>query len=159
MQRINEGQPFNVVVDFAHTPDGIEKVCKYASEITPKGKRIIAITGSAGKRDTIKRPVFGQILDKYCDMIILTEDDPRNENPNDIAETIATGIKNTNYVIICDRYAAIREAVEMADANDTIIILGKGDEKFIYREFGREPYEGDDIIAAETIKRYYFGNK
>jgi len=157
MQRVNEGQPFNVVVDFAHTPDGIEKVCKYASEITPKGKRIIAITGSAGKRDTIKRPVFGQILDKYADMIILTEDDPRNENPKDIAESIASGIKSTNYVIIVDRYAAIREAIEMADTDDTIIILGKGDEKFIYREFGREPYEGDDKIAAEAIKKYYFG--
>lgn len=156
MQRINEGQPFNVIIDFAHTPDGIEKVCQYASAVTPKGKRIIAITGSAGKRDTIKRPVFGQILDKYCDMIILTEDDPRNEKPEDIAEAIASGIKHTNYVMIVDRYDAIREAIEMADPNDTIIILGKGDEKFIYREFGREPYEGDDVIAADAIKKYYF---
>ena len=156
MQRINEGQPFNIVVDFAHTPDGIEKVCKYAAEITPKGKRIIAITGSAGKRDTIKRPIFGKILDQYCDMIILTEDDPRNENPYTIAEEIATGIKQTNYVIIVDRYAAIREAVELAEPNDTIIILGKGDEKFIYREFGREKYEGDDCIAKEAVQKYYF---
>ena len=159
MQRINEGQPFNILVDFAHTPDGIEKVCQYASAITPKGKRIIAITGSAGKRDTIKRPVFGQILDKYCDMIILTEDDPRNENPREIAEQIASGIKDTNYVIILDRYDAIHEAIDLADPNDTIIILGKGDEKFIYREFGREPYEGDDTIAREVLKKYYFSEE
>lgn len=157
MQKINEGQPFNIIVDFAHTPDGIEKVCQYAAAITPKGKRIIAITGSAGKRDTIKRPIFGQILDRYCDMIILTEDDPRNENPKTIAQEIASGIKTTNYVIIVDRYDAIREAVEMADPNDTIIILGKGDEKFIYREFGREPYEGDNIVAADAVHKYYFG--
>jgi UDP-N-acetylmuramoyl-L-alanyl-D-glutamate--2,6-diaminopimelate ligase len=157
MQKINEGQPFNIIVDFAHTPDGIEKVCQYAAAITPKGKRIIAITGSAGKRDTIKRPIFGQILDRYCDMIILTEDDPRNENPKTIAQEIASGIKSTNYVIIVDRYDAIREAVEMADPNDTIIILGKGDEKFIYREFGREPYEGDNIVAADAVHKYYFG--
>ena len=156
MQRINDGQPFNILVDFAHTPDGIEKVCQYASAITPKGKRIIAITGSAGKRDTEKRPVFGQILDKYCDMIILTEDDPRNEKPRDIAMDIAAGIKKTNYTIIEDRYDAIRQAIELADPNDTIIILGKGDEKFIYREFGREPYEGDDTIVHETLKKYYF---
>jgi UDP-N-acetylmuramoyl-L-alanyl-D-glutamate--2,6-diaminopimelate ligase len=156
MQRINDGQPFNIIVDFAHTPDGIEKVCQYASAITPKGKRIIAITGSAGKRDTEKRPVFGQILDKYCDMIILTEDDPRNEKPRDIAMEIAAGIKKTPYTIIEDRYDAIRQAVELADPNDTIIILGKGDEKFIYREFGREPYEGDDTIVHETLKKYYF---
>lgn len=156
MQRITDGQPFNILIDFAHTPDGIEKVCQYASAITPKGKRIIAITGSAGKRDVIKRPVFGKILDKYCDMIILTEDDPRDEDPNEIAEEIASGIEKTNYVKILDRYAAIREAIELADVNDTIIILGKGDEKFIYREFGRAPYEGDDEIVHEVLKKYYF---
>ncbi|MDD6258497.1 MAG: UDP-N-acetylmuramoyl-L-alanyl-D-glutamate--2,6-diaminopimelate ligase [Erysipelotrichaceae bacterium] len=158
MQRINDGQPFNIVIDFAHTPDGIEKVCQYASKITPKENRIIAITGSAGRRDTIKRPIFGQILDKYCDMIILTEDDPRDEDPHEIAEEIASGIRKTNYVIIDDRYDAIREAVEIADPDDTIIILGKGDEKFIYRQFGREPYEGDDMITHEVLKKYYFND-
>lgn len=159
MQLIHDGQPFNIVIDFAHTPDGIEKVCQYASAITPKDKRIIAISGSAGKRDVIKRPVFGKILDKYCDMIILTEDDPRDEDPHTIAEQIATGIEKTNYVMILDRYDAIREAVELADVNDTIIILGKGDEKFIYRENGRVPYEGDDGIAHEVLKKYYFSKE
>ena len=156
MQRVSDGQPFNILVDFAHTPDGIEKVCQYASAITPKNKRIIAITGSAGKRDSIKRPIFGQILDQYCDMIILTEDDPRDENPQEIAEEIASGIKHKNYIFDMDRYDAIRQAVEIADPNDTIIILGKGDERFIYREFGREPYEGDDAIAHEVLSKYYF---
>lgn len=156
MQRIEDGQPFNILIDFAHTPDGIEKVCQYATAITPKENRIMAITGSAGKRDKIKRPVFGQILDKYCDMIILTEDDPRDENPAEIAEEIAAGIKKTNYTMILDRYDAIRQAVELADADDTILIVGKGDEKFIYREFGREPYDGDDCIASEVLKKYYF---
>ena len=156
MQRISDGQPFNILVDFAHTPDGIEKVCQYASAITPKGKRIISITGSAGRRDTAKRVVFGKILDKYSDMIILTEDDPRDENPRQIAEEIAAGIKKTNYIIITDRYDAIRQAIELADPNDTIVILGKGDEKFIYREYGRDPYEGDDTIVHEVLKKYYF---
>lgn len=156
MQRINDGQPFNILVDFAHTPDGIEKVCQYASAITPKNKRIIAITGSAGKRDSIKRPIFGRILDKYCDMIILTEDDPRDENPLDIAHEIASAITHKNYIFDMDRYDAIRQAIEIADPNDTIIILGKGDERFIYREFGREPYEGDDAIAHEVLQKYYF---
>ena len=156
MQRISDGQPFNILVDFAHTPDGIEKVCQYASAITPKGKRIISITGSAGRRDTAKRVVFGKILDKYSDMIILTEDDPRDESPRQIAEEIAAGIKKTNYIIITDRYDAIRQAIELADPNDTIVILGKGDEKFIYREYGRDPYEGDDTIVHEVLKKYYF---
>ncbi|MCR5794150.1 MAG: UDP-N-acetylmuramoyl-L-alanyl-D-glutamate--2,6-diaminopimelate ligase [Solobacterium sp.] len=155
MERISEGQPFNILIDFAHTPDGIEKVCQYASAITPKDNRIIGITGSAGKRDTEKRPVFGKILDKYCDMIILTEDDPRSESIRDIAEEIASGIKDTNYIIIDDRSDAIRQAVEMASEGDTILILGKGDEKFIYRDFGREPYEGDDVLAREAVRKYY----
>jgi UDP-N-acetylmuramoyl-L-alanyl-D-glutamate--2,6-diaminopimelate ligase len=156
MERIDLGQPFNVIVDFAHTPDGIEKLCQYASAITPKDHRIIAITGSAGKRDTAKRPVFGKLLDQYADMIILTEDDPRNEKITDICSDIASGIENTPYVVIEDRYDAIRQAVELAGPGDTIVIMGKGDEKFIYRDFGREPYEGDDAIAREVIEKYWF---
>lgn len=156
MERINQGQPFNILVDFAHTPDGIEQLCKYASEITPKSNRIIAITGSAGKRDTAKRPVFGELLDRYADLIILTEDDPRDENPIDICSEIAKGIKKTSYIMIESRYDAIRQAIEVAEENDTIIIMGKGDEKFIYREYGREPYEGDDSIAKEVLEKYYF---
>ena len=159
MERIDEGQPFNIIVDFAHTPDGIEQVCQFAVKITPKENRIIAITGSAGKRDTEKRPIFGEILDKYTDMIILTEDDPRDEDPIEIAHEIAKGIKKTNYIIVEERYDAIRQAVELAEPNDTIIILGKGDEKFIYRDYGREPYEGDDAIAREVLHKYYFNEE
>ena len=103
----------------------------------------------------MKRPVFGQLLDQYADMIILTEDDPRNENPSAICREIAAGIQNTPYIVVEDRYDAIRQAVEIAETGDTIIIMGKGDEKFIYREFGREPYEGDDAIAREVIEKYY----
>ncbi len=152
MERIDVGQNFNVIVDFAHTPDGIVKVCEYASKITPKGNRIIAVFGSAGKRDVKKRKIFGQIADKYCDMIILTEDDPRDESVYDIACEIAGGIEKTNYIIIEDRYYAIAQAVELADENDTILLLGKGDEQFLYREFGTESYLGDDRIAREVIK-------
>lgn len=159
VERIHKGQPFNIVIDFAHTPDGIEKLCEYGLAITPKNSRIIAITGSAGKRDTEKRPVFGQILDKYADMIILTEDDPRDEKVMDICNQIATGISKTPYIIVEDRYDAIRQAIEIADEKDTILILGKGDEKFIYRQYGREPYEGDDVIAKEVLEKYYFNQE
>lgn len=156
MERIEEGQPFNVIVDFAHTPDGIQQVMEYAAKITPKENRIIGVFGSAGKRDFKKRPIFGKIADKYCDMIILTEDDPRDESIYEIAQEIAEGIKKTNYIIIERRFDAIRQAVEIANENDTILILGKGDEIFIYREFGREPYLGDHKVAKEVINKYYF---
>ncbi|MFV0380268.1 MAG: UDP-N-acetylmuramoyl-L-alanyl-D-glutamate--2,6-diaminopimelate ligase [Anaerorhabdus sp.] len=156
MERVNVGQPFNVLVDFAHTPDGIEQVMRYAVKITPKENRIIAVLGSAGKRDFKKRPIFGELVDKYCDMIILTEDDPRDESVVDICNEIASGIKNTNFIIIERRYDAIRQAVELANSNDTILLLGKGDENFLYRDFGRETYLGDNVVASEVIEKYYF---
>ena len=80
IERICEGQPFNVIVDFAHTPDGMEKIMSYGRLITKEGCKMIAVFGSAGKRDTKKRPIFGELADRYCDMIILTEDDPRTQH-------------------------------------------------------------------------------
>lgn len=155
MHLIEENQPFNIIVDFAHTPDGIEKVFQYASEITSPKNRIIAVFGSAGKRDIKKRVIFGELADKYCDMVILTEDDPRDEDVEDIANQIASGIKNTNYTIVLDRYNAIRQAIDIANINDTILILGKGDEQFMYRVYGREPYIGDHKACIEILEKFY----
>lgn len=157
MERIDEGQLFNVIVDFAHTPDGMEKVFEYAKDITEEGHSIIAVFGSAGKRDTKKRKVFGEIASKYCDSIILTEDDPRDEDPRAIANEIKSGIQNTNNIFIEDRYAAIRQAIESANMKDTVLILGKGDEVFMYREFGREPWLGDHNVARHCIRKYALG--
>ena len=155
LEIIREGQPFNVIVDFAHTPDGLKKIFEYAEMITEKGGDIIAVFGSAGKRDTAKRPVFGEVASEYADMIILTEDDPRDENPQEIAEEIKSGIKKgVKNIFIEDRYDAIRQAIEGANDKDTILILGKGDEVFMYRESGRSPYIGDHNAAREIIHKY-----
>ncbi len=157
MERIDEGQPFTVIVDFAHTPDGLEKVFEYAMDITETGRSIIAVFGSAGKRDTKKRRVFGEIASKYCDLIILTEDDPRDESAKEIANEIKSGIVNTKNIYIENRYDAIRQAIESANVHDTVLILGKGDEVFIYREEGREPWLGDHVAARHCIRKYYLG--
>ena len=101
-----------------------------------------------------KRKVFGELADKYADYIILTEDDPRDEDPAQIADQIKEGIKNTNQVFIQNRYEAIRQAIESADKGDVVLLLGKGDEPFIYREEGRAPYMGDNKIAKECILKY-----
>ncbi|MEA5026377.1 MAG: UDP-N-acetylmuramoyl-L-alanyl-D-glutamate--2,6-diaminopimelate ligase [Erysipelotrichaceae bacterium] len=154
VEMIYEGQPFNVIVDYAHTPDGFIKIYEYAKAITKKGNKIITVFGSAGKRDTKKRPKLGMISHEYCDMIILTEEDPRNENVLDICKAIASEIDD-RYVIIENRYDAIRQAVEMANANDTILILGKGDEDYLAREFGDDPWMGDDKAARDILKKYY----
>lgn len=157
MERIDEGQPFNVIVDFAHTPDGLEKVFEYAKNITQQDRSIISVFGSAGKRDTKKRRVFGEIASRYCDNIFLTEDDPRDESPRDIANEIRSGIANTNSIFIENRYDAIRQAIETANVGDTVLILGKGDEVFMYRENGREPWLGDHRAARHCIRKYYLG--
>ncbi len=152
MERIDQGQNFNVIVDYAHTPDGFEKIFKFADDITPKGKRILAVFGAAGKRDTKKRPILGEIADRYCDMIILTEEDPRGETPHGIAQQIAKGITRSNYSIVEDRYDAIRQALEIANENDTVLILAKGNETYMYRDFGREPWIGDDTACREILR-------
>ena len=158
LEIIDEGQPFHVIVDFAHTPDGLEKIYEFAKSITPQDASVISVFGSAGRRDRTKRELFGEIASKYSDMIILTEDDPRDENAKEIADEIKMGIINdVRCVFIEDRYAAIRQAVEQANANDTILILGKGDEPFMYREDGRTPWMGDHKAAADTIRKYYLG--
>ena len=153
MHQIKCGQKFNCIVDFAHTPDGLEKIFQYARKITANG-RIIGVFGSAGKRDVIKRHTFGQLADEYLDMLIITEDDPRDEKPEEIAKEIKSGIHNINSLIVTNRANAIEMAVDLMEDDDTLLILGKGDERFIYREFGKEYYDGDDVIVTEAIKKY-----
>ena len=153
LEQIREGQDFNVIVDFAHTPDGIEKMMQFGRSITKPGKELIAVFGSAGKRDVAKRKVFGELADQYCDMLIVTEDDPRDEDPREIAMQIKSGIKNIRNIYIEDRYEAIRQAIDSANVGDTILILGKGDETFMYRENGRSPWMGDHLVAKECILR------
>ena len=150
---VDEGQSFDVIVDYAHTPDGFIKIYEYAKAITKKGNKIISVFGSAGKRDTKKRPILGKISHDYCDIIILTEEDPRNESVIDICREIASEIED-RYVIIENRYDAIRQAIEMANTNDTILILGKGDEDYLAREFGNDPWMGDDKVARDILRKY-----
>lgn len=150
VERIELGQKFTLIVDYAHTPDGFEKIFQYASEIK-NDKKIIAVFGSAGERDILKRKVLGEIADKYCDMIILTEDDPRKENVREISNEIASEIKG-NHIIIENRYDAIYQAIELANSEDIILILGKGNDQFMARKLGREYYLGDGNIAKKIIR-------
>ena len=155
LEQIHEGQPFNVIVDFAHTPDGMEKMFQFGRSITQPGGNLIAVFGSAGKRDIAKRKEFGVLADKYCDSVVLTEDDPRDENPKEIADQIREGIEHIANVYVEDREEAIRQALESANKGDMVLILGKADEPFIYRENGRAPYKGDNVIAKEVLDELY----
>jgi len=150
LQHVRLGQAYRVIVDYAHTPDGFEKVFEYADIITPKDHKIITVFGAAGLRDTKKRAILGSVADRYCTNIVLTEEDPRTEDSLGILEQIAFGIKNTRHLIILDRYDAIRQAIELANTNDTVLVLGKGNEDYIYRLNGKEEWIGD-VIACEQI--------
>lgn len=129
--------PFSVIIDYAHTPDSLEKVYQTLIEQRAKikGQRLICVLGAAGGgRDTWKRPVMGEIAGKYCDQIILTNEDPFDEDPQNILEEIEAGIlgdvkKKVRKIL--DRRDAIRVAVKLAKKGDTVIITGKGSESSI----------------------------
>jgi UDP-N-acetylmuramoyl-L-alanyl-D-glutamate--2,6-diaminopimelate ligase len=114
-----------IIIDFAHTPDGMEKVIS-----SLKGKKLV-VFGAGGDRDKEKREKMGEVADKLADFIILTNDNPRCESPLDIINDIKKGIKKTPFEIILDREKAIKRAVEFSINFDATLILGKGDEKFI----------------------------
>lgn len=128
-----------VIVDYAHTPDGLENVLKAAREITPEGGKLICIFGCGGDRDTTKRPKMGKIAETLADKVIVTSDNPRSENPQQIITDILAGFQSTTDVIVePDRELAIKEAYKLANANDVVLVAGKGHEDY-------------QILATETI--------
>jgi len=122
-----------VIVDYAHTPDGLENVLKSAREITPDGARLICLFGCGGDRDATKRPKMGAIAEKLADKIIITSDNPRSEDPQQIITDIIAGLKsvNTEKVIVePDRGVAIALLKNLANASDVVLIAGKGHEDY-----------------------------
>ena len=130
-----------IIIDFAHTPDGMEKVLS-----SIKNDKIV-VFGAGGNRDRLKREIMGRVADKYAKYIILTNDNPRCENPKDILNDIKKGIKNSNLEIIEDRKEALKRAVELYKNEDLFLfILGKGDEKFIEFCDKKIPFNDKEVI-------------
>lgn len=152
MENISMGQDFHVIVDYAHTPDGFEKVFQYAEEIAA-GRKIYSVFGCAGKRDKVKRKVLGQIAGKYCHKVFVTEEDPRDEKAEDIAAAIMSGMEEGKADFIADRYEAIETAVKAAETGDCVLVLGKGDEPYMYYEHGRGPWMGDNEAARKALEK------
>jgi len=123
---VDKGQPFSVVVDYAHTPDGMEKVLNLAKDLQPR--RLITVFGCGGDRDKEKRPIMGEIAGRYSNMVVLTADNPRNENPGQIIDQIAVGMNETPYHRIIDRHEAIEFAIREAGEGDIVMLVGKGHE-------------------------------
>ena len=130
---IEEGQDFAVVVDYAHTPDGLQNILETAKAI--KENRIIIVFGCGGDRDATKRPIMGRIAADYGDKIYVTSDNPRTEDPVQIVKDVEVGVKEalrdgTSYEVIVDRREAINHAIHDAKAGDIVIIAGKGHENY-----------------------------
>src|SRR5206468_8066207 len=126
-ESVDAGQPFHVIVDYAHKPGALENVLRAARELAA-GQRVICVVGAGGDRDRGKRPVMGRLASELADVAIITSDNPRSEDPEAIAEEIVSGAVERVEVEL-DRAAAIRRAVEMAGPGDVVLIAGKGAEQ------------------------------
>jgi UDP-N-acetylmuramoyl-L-alanyl-D-glutamate--2,6-diaminopimelate ligase len=153
MEIIEMGQDFHVIVDYAHTPDGYDKIFAYGEEIA-EGHDIYAIFGCAGKRDKPKRKVLGAIAGKHCKTVYLCEEDPRDEHPADIAKMIAEGVAESrgHSIYIEDRYEAIETAIKNAKPGDVVFVLGKGAENYLDRIDGKHYWMGDVEASKQAVK-------
>lgn len=157
-ERATKDEKYEVIVDYAHTPDALEKLLEATRNITKK--RIILVFGACGDRDALKRPIMGKIAAKLADEIILTDEESYNENPDKIRRDIYAGIeesKATNKTTeIADRREAIRHALNIAKKDDTILITGMGHEQFRIINGEKLPWNDTNIvreIISEKIKK------
>jgi len=146
-------------VDYAHTPDGLENILQTGRGLNPR--RLIVVFGCGGDRDRTKRPIMGEIAAKLADYVIITSDNPRNEEPHQIMKDIEAGIKEVQlpipYTMIVDREEAIRKAIDMAEAGDLILIAGKGHENYQIFEGNRIIHFDDREIAKAALEERFHG--
>jgi UDP-N-acetylmuramoyl-L-alanyl-D-glutamate--2,6-diaminopimelate ligase len=149
-ERVDNGQPFTVVVDYAHTDDALKNLAKVAREFVAQAGagRVITVFGCGGDRDRTKRPLMGEAAGKGSDFVILTSDNPRSEDPMAIIQEAEPGLQRTGcpYAVEPDRANAIAEAVKRAKAGDIVLIAGKGHEKIQITREGTHPF--DDVEVA-----------
>jgi UDP-N-acetylmuramoyl-L-alanyl-D-glutamate--2,6-diaminopimelate ligase len=155
-ERIDCGQPFTVVVDYAHTEDALFRLLSTAQEV--KTGRVITVFGCGGDRDRGKRPKMGRVAAKYSDVALVTSDNPRTENPLSIIQEVEPGVKaglqeagKGRYAIHPDRRQAIEAAIREARPGDLVVIAGKGHENYQIIGQTKQPFD-DRIVARETIE-------
>lgn len=146
-ERIEAGQDFTVIVDYAHTPDSLEALYKAFPM-----RKVCVLGSTGGGRDTWKRPVMGAMADTHCDHVILTNEDPYDEKPRDIVDALAGGMKRKPEIIM-DRREAIRKALSMATTGDAVLITGKGTDPNIAGPNGTKEPWSDAGVAREEIEK------
>ena len=161
MERIDAGQPFTVIVDYAHTADSLEQMLATLRPLT-RG-RLIVVFGSAGERDPTKRAPMGRVAATSADVVVVTDEDPRLEDPRAINEAIASGAREAGSVdgqdlwIVDDRREAIAHAVGLAREGDLILLAGKGHETSIFYGSEKRPWD-DRVVAREALAAAGWGN-
>ncbi|MCG6932847.1 MAG: UDP-N-acetylmuramoyl-L-alanyl-D-glutamate--2,6-diaminopimelate ligase [Gallionella sp.] len=152
MQRLGDAQQPTVVVDYAHTPDALEKVLLALREVTlVSGGRVVCVFGCGGDRDRGKRAMMGTVAEKFSDICIVTSDNPRSESPDAIIAEIVGGMNGKNHQIIVERAAAIQRAIRLARRGDTVLIAGKGHED--YQEINGVKHPFNDVLVAQQALR------
>jgi UDP-N-acetylmuramoyl-L-alanyl-D-glutamate--2,6-diaminopimelate ligase len=158
-QPVDAGQPFTVIVDYAHTDDALRNLTTLARQMTEKSRgRVVTVFGCGGDRDRTKRPKMGLAAGEGSDLVIATSDNPRSEDPNEILMEIEPGLKasGVRYEIEPDRAAAIRAAFEGAAPGDVVLIAGKGHEREQIVATGTVPFD-DAQIALEILRELGYG--
>ena len=152
-ERVDERQPFAVVVDYAHTDDALRNTIAIARELTPN--RVITLFGCGGDRDRSKRPLMGQAAGEKSDFVVLTSDNPRSEDPLDIMNDALVGLRryDTPHVIEPDRSTAIQRALEQAQPGDVVIIAGKGHETYQVLKDQTIPFD-DREVARQLLRSF-----
>ena len=159
MENVEMGQSFSVIIDYAHTPDALEKIYETLN-LARKG-RLISVFGACGDRDRSKRPIMGALAGRYADIVIITNEDPYTENPVKIIEEVASGVNRgetqtnrkipgENFFKILDRKGAIEKAFEMAHKGDVVLITGKGAEESMVEGDRKIPWS-DRKVAKELL--------
>ncbi len=154
MELLSHPYPFYVIVDYCQHVTSYRKVFQFARSVCKNG-RIIGVFGAPGKRNYSKREEIGKLANEYLDQVILTAEDIRDEDINEVCQDIQKHITKPLSVIIEDRRIAIEQAIEIANKDDIILILGKGHEQFMTSTIGHEPYPGDKYIALNAIQKIY----
>ncbi len=147
MQCFGGGNKPLVVVDYAHTPDALEKTLETLKELLPQDGRLLCVFGCGGDRDRGKRPIMGEIATRLAHKVFITSDNPRSEDPQAIIQEILTGVKNNTYEVMEDRGSAIQQAIKCARVGDIVLIAGKGHET--YQEIKGIKHPFSDIETAE----------
>jgi len=151
MQRVAGHRNFQTYVDYAHTPDALENVLKVLRQLTTA--RVITVFGCGGDRDKGKRPLMAAVAERYSDLVIITSDNPRSEEPMAIIRDAEKGLGGKAHEVYVDRESAIRRAVDLAGANDIILIAGKGHENYQETSAGRLPFDDVSVTARAMAEK------